>query len=68
MMANHEVVLGTTTFNASISACEKGGDWGHALQLFSVMAQNSQASREEKLDGFLGGGGLRFQTPFLEKL
>ena len=32
--------MGTVTYNAAISACEKGGEWGQALALLSRMAMD----------------------------
>jgi pentatricopeptide repeat protein len=38
VMTQSKVETETITFNAAISACERGGAWEEALQLFNKMA------------------------------
>ena len=43
VMAQSSIQIDTITCNAAVSACEKGGEWAHALDILGNMARSSIA-------------------------
>ena len=53
-MMQHKLESDTTTYNAAISACEKGGEWETALQFFGQMAQSDAQANTITFNAAIG--------------
>ena len=62
-MMQSKIESNTVTFNASISACEKGSAWENVLPLLSAMAQ-SEASFRNKFKDVKPSIGLKKRKHF----